>query len=136
MPQYWILKTEPTSYSYDDLERDATTTWDGVRNALALKHLRTMKRGDEALIYHTGKEKALIGKARIVSNPYPDPGAGDLKLVVVDLEPAGRLPSPVPLATIKAAKSLATLGLVRMGRLSVVPATATQWKRLLALAAR
>ena len=130
MPQYWILKTEPTDYSYQDLEADGRTVWDGVKNNLALKHLRTMKKGDRALVYHTGTVKALIGEAVIVSRPYADPRAGDSRLVVVDIEPARKLGRPVPLADIKAAPALAQLGLVRMGRLSVVPASAAQWKHL------
>jgi predicted RNA-binding protein with PUA-like domain len=130
MPQYWILKTEPTDYSYQDLEADGRTVWDGVKNNLALKHLRTMKQGDRALVYHTGNVKALIGEAVIVSPPYPDPRAGDPRLVVVDIEPARQLGRPVPLAEIKAEPALAELGLVRMGRLSVVPASAAQWKQL------
>jgi len=130
MPQYWILKTEPTDYSYDDLEADRRTVWDGVKNNLALKHLRTMKKGDRALIYHTGTVKALIGEAVVTSEPYADPRAGDPRLVVVDIEPARRLGRTVPLADVKADPSLAELGLVRMGRLSVVPASAGQWKHL------
>jgi len=130
MPQYWILKTEPTDYSYQDLEADGRTVWDGVKNNLALKHLRAMKQGDRALVYHTGTVKALIGEAVIVSPPYADPRAGDPRLVVVDIEPARQLGRPVPLAEIKAEPALAQLGLVRMGRLSVVPASAAQWKQL------
>ncbi|NNG15964.1 MAG: EVE domain-containing protein, partial [Gemmatimonadales bacterium] len=102
MGQYWILKSEPTSYSYDQLERDRETAWDGVKNPLALKHIRAMHKGDEALIYHTGKEKALVGKAKIVSEPYPDPAAGDPKLVVVDIKAVKRLAHTVPLRAVKA----------------------------------
>lgn len=134
MAQYWILKTEPTSYSYEQLERDRKTVWDGVKNPLALKHIRAMHQRDEALIYHTGKEKALVGKAKIVSEPYPDPAAVNPKLVVVDVQAVKHLERSVPLAAVKAEKSLADLALVRMGRLSVVPATPAQWKRLLRMA--
>ena len=130
MPQYWILKTEPTDYSYQDLEADGRTVWDGVKNNLALKHLRTMKKGDRALIYHTGTVKSLIGEAVIVSGPYADPRTDESRLVVVDIEPARPLGRPVPLAEIKAEPALAQLALVRMGRLSVVPASPEQWKRL------
>jgi len=133
VPQYWILKSEPNDYSYDDLVSDGGTVWDGVRNNLALKHLRAMHEGDRALVYHTGKEKALVGEARITSAPYPDPQGEDPRLVVVDLEPVRRLDRAVPLAEIKAREDLADLGLVRIGRLSVVPATAEQWNRLLAM---
>jgi predicted RNA-binding protein with PUA-like domain len=136
MPSYWILKTEPTSYSYDDLTREKRTRWDGVKNNLALKHLRTMQAGDAVLVYHSGKEKALVGQAKVASKPYADPEAGDPKLVVVDIQAAGALPRPVTLREIKADKALAELALVRMPRLSVVPATQAQWKRMLQLAAR
>jgi predicted RNA-binding protein with PUA-like domain len=136
MPNYWILKTEPSTYSFDELEREKTAVWDGVRNNLALKHIREMKPGDRVLIYHTGDERALVGLADVTSAPYPDPKQRDPKLVVVDLKVAGRLPKPVPLAAIKAERTFADLGLVRMGRLSVVPATATQWQRLLHLGGR
>ena len=134
MAQYWILKTEPTSYSYEQLERDRKTVWDGVKNPLALKHIRAMHQRDEVLIYHTGKEKALVGKATIVSEPYPDPAAADPKRVVVDVQAVSRLERSVPLAAVKAEKSLAALALVRMGRLSVVPVTPAQWKQLLRMA--
>jgi predicted RNA-binding protein with PUA-like domain len=130
MPNYWILKTEPSTYSFDQLEREKTAVWDGVKNNLALKHIRQMTPGDRVLIYHTGDEKAVVGMAEVVSVPYPDPKKKDPKLVVVDLNAAGRLSQPVPLAAIKAEKALADLALVRMGRLSVAPATEAQWKRL------
>ena len=84
---YWLLKTEPDCYSWADLARDKSTVWDGVSNALALKHIRSMKKGDEALIYHTGDEKAVVGVAEVVSAAYPDPKEGDERLVVVDLRP-------------------------------------------------
>jgi predicted RNA-binding protein with PUA-like domain len=133
MPKYWIVKTEPSTYSYDDLARQRTATWDGVRNNLALKHLRLMQPGDRVLVYHTGAEKAVVGVAEVVSEAYPDPKARDPKLAVVDLKPAGRLPKAVELAQIKGDRAFADLGLVRMGRLSVMPATPEQFKRLLAL---
>ena len=133
---HWILKTEPSSYSFDQLERDRTAVWDGVTNPLALKHLRAMQPGDEALIYHTGDEKAVVGLARVTSAAYPDPKAKDPKLVVVELKPAKRLKGTVPLAAIKAEPAFQDLALVRMPRLSVVPATAAQWKKLLEMADR
>lgn len=136
MASYWILKTEPSTYSFDDLEREKAAVWDGVRNNLALKHLRQMQPGDEVLIYHTGDEKAAVGLARVASAPYPDPKAKDPKLVVVDIRAAGRLPQPVPLSVIKADRAFADFALVRMSRLSVVPATPAQWKRLLKLGGR
>ena len=130
---YWILKTEPSTYSFDDLVRERTAVWDGVKNPLALKHLRAMQTGDEVLIYHTGGEKAAVGTARITKPAYPDPKRNDSKLVVVELRAGTRLPAPVTLSTIKADSSFKDLALVRMPRLSVVPTTPAQWKRLLQL---
>ncbi|HMH84123.1 MAG TPA: EVE domain-containing protein [Gemmatimonadales bacterium] len=133
MPSYWIVKTEPSTYSYDDLERQKKAVWDGVKNNLALKHLRQMKPGDGVLVYHTGDEKAVVGVAEVTSQAYPDPKQKDPKLAVVDLKADGRLPQPVPLAEIKKDRAFADLGLVRMGRLSVMPASPEQFKRLLKL---
>ena len=133
MPNHWIVKTEPSTYSYGELERQKTAVWDGVKNNLALKHLRQMKPGDRVLVYHTGDEKAVVGVAEVVSDAYPDPKQKDPKLAVVNLKAAGRLPRAVPLAEIKKDRAFADLGLVRMGRLSVMPASAEQFKRLLAL---
>jgi len=129
----WILKTEPSTYSFDNLVKQKTAVWDGVKNPLALKHLRAMQPGDEVLIYHTGDEKAAIGLARVTKAAYPDPKLKNPKLVVVDLKAGAKLPTPVTLATIKADAAFKDLALVRMGRLSVVPATAAQWQRLLKL---
>jgi len=134
MPNYWLLKTEPTAYSFDQLERDGRTTWDGVRNNLALMHLRAMKAGDEVLVYHSGAVKAAIGLARVAAAAYPDPGLADSRFVVVDLKPLKRLKRPVPLADIRADPALADLPLIKMTRLSVMPVTREQWKRLLAMA--
>lgn len=131
MPGFWILKTEPSAYSYADLERDGRATWDGIRNAQALIHLRSMKQGDRVLVYHTGDEKAIVGMARIARGPYPDPKASDEKLAVVDLVPDKPVKHPITLAALKADPSFATLGLVRHSRLSVVPVLPEQWKRLL-----
>jgi predicted RNA-binding protein with PUA-like domain len=134
MARHWILKTEPSTYGFSDLVRERRTRWEGVSNPVALKHLRSMLEGDDALIYHTGNEKALIGLARIASGPYPDPSAKDPRLVVVDVEAGQRLPRPVTLAEVKADPAFADLGLVRQGRLSVVPVEPAQWKRLLGMA--
>jgi predicted RNA-binding protein with PUA-like domain len=134
MPQYWILKTDTDTYSFDDLAREHRAVWDGVSNALALKHIRSMAKGDQLLIYHSGDEKALVGLARVASAPYPDPKQDDPKLVVVDIEAGKRLPRPVSLATVKADPAFADLALVRMSRLSVIPVSEAHWKRLLALA--
>jgi predicted RNA-binding protein with PUA-like domain len=129
----WLLKTEPTDYSYADLERDRKTVWDGVSNNLALKNLRAMKKGDKVLIYYTGDEKQLVGMATVVSDPYPDPKEGDPRLVVVDVRPSGLLDRPVTLAEIKQDKALKSFDLVRLPRLSVVPVSEEQWAKLLKL---
>lgn len=131
MNTYWILKTEPSAYSFDQLEADKRTTWDGVKNPVALKNLRSMRPGDEAMVYHTGDEKAIVGLAKIVSDPRPDPK--DPKLVVIDLAAGSRVKKPVTLAIIKADPAFKDLALVRQGRLSVVPVSADLWKRLLAM---
>lgn len=136
MPNYWLLKTEPAHYSYADLERDGATVWDGVSNNAALKHLRAMQPGDQALIYHTGAERQIVGVAEITSEPYPDPAVKDVAsrkgapLIVVDVRPLRYLPQPVTLAAIKADTFFADFALVRQGRLSVVPVNAEQWARL------
>jgi len=133
MSSYWIVKTEPSTYSYDDLAGQKTAVWDGVKNNLALKHLRQMKPGDRVLVYHTGDEKAVVGVADVTSEAYPDPKQKDPKLAVVDLRAVGRLPRPVPLGEIKKDRAFADLGLVRMGRLSVMPVPPEQYQRLLKL---
>jgi predicted RNA-binding protein with PUA-like domain len=131
---YWILKTDADTYPFEQLERERRAVWDGVTNALALKHIRSMAKGDHALIYHSGDDKALVGLARIVSDPYPDPKSDDPRLVVVDIEAGRWVPRPVTLAEVKADPAFADLGLVRMSRLSVIPVPPDQWKRLLSLA--
>jgi predicted RNA-binding protein with PUA-like domain len=126
VPQYWILKTEPSEYAFADLQRDGRTRWDGISNPLALKHLRSMRPGDQAMIYHTGSEKRVVGLATVVSEPDAD--------AVVELEPGRPVPAPVSLAAIKADPAFKDLALVRMSRLSVVPVPAEMWKRLLGMA--
>ncbi len=122
MPNYWLVKTEPTTYSFDDLAREGIATWDGVKNPLALKHLRAMQSGDEVLVYHTGNEKAVIGTASVVA-------AGDPP----KLKAKDRLGRPVTLAEIKQDKAFADLALVRIGRLSVLPVGAAQFRKILTL---
>jgi predicted RNA-binding protein with PUA-like domain len=131
---YFLLKTEPSAYSFAELERDGSTRWDGVSNNAALKHMRSAGRGDEAIIYHTGEERAAVGMARLVSAPYADPVGGDPRLVVFDLVPIRRLPRPVTLAEIKADPAFAGFDLVRQPRLSVMPVPVVHWRRILALA--
>jgi predicted RNA-binding protein with PUA-like domain len=130
---YWLLKTEPGTYSWDDLVRDKSTTWDGVSNALALKHVRSMKKGDLALVYHTGDERRAVGVAEVKTAPYADPKAGDEKLAVVDLRPKKKLTHAVALPAIKADKAFAGWDFLRIGRLSIVPVPAPMWQRILEL---
>jgi predicted RNA-binding protein with PUA-like domain len=131
---YWLLKTEPSTYSFGDLQRDGSTTWDGVRNAQALIHIRAMRPGDRVLIYHSGDERAVVGTGEITSEPYPDPQSGDPKLAVVDVRAGRPVERAVSLAAVKADPAFAEMGLVRMSRLSVMPVTDDQWRRLCEMA--
>lgn len=126
----WLFKEEPTHYSYDDLVRDGKTSWTGVRNPLAQKHLRSVKKGDRVYFYHTGGEKAVVGIARALGNAHPDPEDRNGKLHAVDVAPVKKLKAPVTLAAIKADKAFASFPLVRMPRLSVMPVTDEQWDRI------
>lgn len=126
----WLLKTEPGTYSYADLERDGRAVWDGVKNPAALRNLQAMQPGERVLVYHTGDEKAAVGMAEVTKAAYPDPKSKNPRLLVVDLKPAGALPRPIRLAEMKALPAFADSPLVRQGRLSVVPLTAAQWKAL------
>jgi predicted RNA-binding protein with PUA-like domain len=130
---FWLLKTEPSVYSYEDLERDKKTVWDGVGNNTALKHLRSMKKGDLVFIYHSGDEKCIVGVAEIESRPYPDPRKTDPRFVVVDLKAKKRLKNTVSLAGVKGRKSFEDFALVRIPRLSVMPVSPAQWKTLLTM---
>jgi predicted RNA-binding protein with PUA-like domain len=126
----WLLKEEPTHYSYDDLARDGRTSWTGVRNALAQKHLRGIRKGDRLFFYHTGDEKAVVGIAKAAGAAYPDPADTAGKLYAVDVVPVKKLKAPVTLAAIKADKRFASFPLVRMSRLSVMPVTDEEWDRI------
>jgi predicted RNA-binding protein with PUA-like domain len=128
---FWLLKSDPEEYSFADLEKEKKAIWDGISNNLALKHLRSMRKGDFALIYHTGDEKSVIGIAEVASHPYTDPAENDPHLVVVEVKPVKRLPSAVPLASIKGQKDLANFELVRISRLSVMPVQEKIWRKLL-----
>jgi predicted RNA-binding protein with PUA-like domain len=130
----WLLKTEPSVYSYDDLERDGETMWDGVTNNAALKNIRAIAPGDLAIIYHTGDEKAAVGIADVVRGYYVNPEHDDPKLAVCDVRAKARLKKPVTLAQIKAHPQLQDWDLVRQARLSVVSVSAEQWKILQELA--
>jgi predicted RNA-binding protein with PUA-like domain len=124
----WLFKEEPEHYSFADLERDRETTWDGISNALALQHLRKVKKGDRILFYHTGKEKAVVGVMRAVGD-----AAGADKLVSVQVKAEKRLAAPVPLAALKKEPDLKDWELIRLPRLSVMPVSAEQWNRIEAL---
>ena len=128
--QYWLFKEEPGCYSFEQLTKDKRTTWDGIKNNLALKYLRTVKKGDRALFYHTGKIKAVVGEMVVVSEPRAE--EDNEKLVVVDVEVVQPL-SPVSLAALKAEPVMQESPLVKISRLSVVPLTKGQWQRILAM---
>lgn len=127
---YWLLKTEPSDFSYDDLVKAKRAVWDGVANNTALIHIRRVKKSDLTIIYHTGDEKAAVGIAEVVTDAYPDPRAHDSKVVVFDLKPKQRLAKPVTLKQIKADPAFAEWELVRISRLSVMPVPAAIWKRI------
>ena len=124
------MKEEPDHYGYDQLERDRKTIWAGVRNPLAQKHLRTIRKGDRIFYYHTGKEKAVVAIARALGDAYPDPADSAGKSYVVDVAPEKRLARPVTLAAIKADRAFASFALVRMSRLSVMPVSDAEWTRI------
>jgi predicted RNA-binding protein with PUA-like domain len=126
----WLFKEEPSCYNYADLEKDGSTVWAGVKNALARQHLRKLQVGDRVLYYHTGKEKAIVGEMRVVSAPTADPTSDDPKAVIVKIEPVRRWQPPVKLEQIKADPLFASWELVRISRLSVMPVSPEQWKRL------
>jgi predicted RNA-binding protein with PUA-like domain len=134
LPSKWLLKSDPEAYSFEDLRREGQTTWDGVSNNLALRNLRNFRRGDLAFIYHTGQERAVVGIAEILSDPYPDPKLKDPRLVVVDIKARERLRRPVRLDEIKQQPQLKTFDLVNLPRLSVLSVSDAQWAAILTLA--
>ena len=125
---YWLLKTEPSTYSFADLVKAKETRWDGISNPVALRYLRTAAVGDRAVVYHTGDEKAAVGECEIVKAAYPDPK--DAKLFVVDIKAGAALPKPVTLATMKNDPAFKDSPLAKQGRLSFVPLTDAQWERI------
>ncbi len=129
---YWLMKSEPGSYSWAELVRDGGTEWDGIRNAAARLHLRAMKAGDEALFYHSGPDKAAVGLMRVAREAAPDPN--DPNWVSVRVEPVRLLPSPVTLKAMKAEPRLAALEMLRQSRLSVSPVREEEWAAILELA--
>ncbi len=129
----WLVKEEPENYSFSTFTADKTTVWAGVRNPVAQRHLRTMKKGDRVFFYHTGKEKAIVGTATVSAAAYPDPKDKAGSLVVVELAAGKALTRPVTLAEIKADKRFADMPLVRIPRLSVQPITDEQWDQIEAI---
>ncbi len=132
---YWLVKTEPSVYSWDDLRKAKSAVWDGVKNPVALKNLRAARRGDPVLIYHTGAEKRVVGIAEVSREAYPDPKKLDERLLVVDLVAREKLETPVPLQILRKEAAFADSPLLCIGRLSVVPLDERQWKTVLKLAA-
>jgi predicted RNA-binding protein with PUA-like domain len=130
----WLFKEEPSSYSFEALKKDGGTVWAGVRNPLAQKHLRSVKKGDRILYYHTGNEKAVIGVAKATSDAYPDPNDKTGKAAVVDIAPERTLGRPVTLAEMKASRAFASFALTRLPRLSVMPVSDAEWKEIERLA--
>jgi predicted RNA-binding protein with PUA-like domain len=131
---HWLVKSEPDSYSWEQLEKDKQTAWTGVRNYAARGHLRNMKKGEEVFFYHSNEGTDIVGIAKVVKEAYQDPTTDDDRWVAVDLKPVKKLKKPVDLATIKKDKRLAGMALVRIGRLSCQPVTDAEWKVVMELA--
>lgn len=134
MTSHWLVKSEPNTYAYADLERDGRTVWDGVRNNAAALHLKAMAEGDEVLFYHSQEGLAVVGIARVVRTAFPDASDPAGRFVAVELAPARQLKRPVSLAEMKAEPALAEMAMLRQGRLSVSPVTGAEWKAILKLA--
>ncbi len=128
---YWLVKQEPSTYSYDLLEKEKKTVWDGVHNNLALKHMRSMRKGDKSLFYHTGDEKQVVGIIEIISNPCPNPKESDDRFIVVDVKPVSRLKRPVRLTEIKNDGKFKNWELVTISRLSVMPVPKNLWDEII-----
>jgi len=130
---YWLVKSEPFKYSYEQLEKDKQTFWDGVRNYAARNHLKAMKKGDQVLFYHSNEGLEIVGIAKVAKEAYQDPTTDDDAWVVVDLKPYKRIKKPVSLEQVKADKRLKDMALVRLGRLSVQPVTEDEWNVIMEL---
>ena len=131
---YWLVKSEPSVYSWEQLQKDKQTTWDGVRNYAARIHLKAMKKGDGVFYYHSNEGKEIVGIAKVDKEFFPDTTADEEGWVAVGLKPYKKLKNPVSLDTIKKDKRLTEMALVRLGRLSVQPVTEKEWERVLELA--
>ncbi|MGX5819141.1 EVE domain-containing protein [Chitinophaga lutea] len=132
--QYWLVKSEPFKYSWDQFEKDGKTFWDGVRNYAARNNLKAMKKGDKVLWYHSNEGLEIVGIAKVVKEHYQDPTTPDPAWVAVDLAPLKKLKKPVTLAQMKAEKSLATMDLIRLGRLSVGTVKPEEWEKIMDMA--
>ena len=124
---YWLVKSEPEVYGWDQLNKDKQTRWDGIRNYAARNHLKAMKKGDEVFFYHSNKGTEIVGIAAVAKEAYPDPTSDDPAWFAIDIKPLKKMVTPVSLDQIKKEKKLATMALVRIGRLSVQPVTAEEW---------
>jgi predicted RNA-binding protein with PUA-like domain len=127
---YWLAKSEPSTYSWEQLVKDKKTTWDGVRNFAARGHLKAMKKGDHVFFYHSNEGLAIVGIAEVAKEAYQDPTTDDANWVAVDLKPVKALPKPVALTDLKADKIFADMALVRIGRLSVSPVSDVHYKKI------
>ncbi len=128
---YWLLKQEPTVYGFDNLEKEKKTVWDGVHNNLALKHMRSMKKGDKAIFYHTGDERQAVGIIDIITNPYPNPKESDKRFIVFDVKVSNKLKRPVTLDEIKNDVKFKDWDLVRNSRLSAMPVPKVLWDEIM-----
>ncbi len=131
---YWLLKSEPFKYPWEQLLQDKKTFWDGVRNYAARNNLRAMKKGDQAFFYHSNEGTEIVGIVKILKEAYQDPTTAEEAWVAVDVAPVHTLKNPVTLAQIKAEPSLSQMALIRLGRLSVQPVTETEWKTVMKMA--
>jgi len=131
---YWLVKSEPFKYSWEQFVKDKETHWDGVRNYAARLHLRAMKKGDEVLFYHSNEGMEIVGIAKVAKESYPDPTIKEGNWLVIDLKPSKKLKNPVTLAQVKADQRLKDMALVRLGRLSVQPVTEKEWEVVMEMA--
>jgi predicted RNA-binding protein with PUA-like domain len=131
---YWLVKSEPNTYGWDQFQKDGKTVWDGVRNYAARLHLKAMKKDDEVLFYHSNEGLEIVGIAKVIKEHYQDPTTDDDAWVAVDLKPVKKLKKPVSLPQIKKDKRLADMALIRLGRLSVQPVKDSEWKIIMELA--
>jgi predicted RNA-binding protein with PUA-like domain len=128
---YWLCKQEPSTYNFDSLQKEKSTTWDGVHNNLAIKHINSMKKGDQAFFYHSGDEKQIVGIMEITSNAYPNPKENNSRFVIVDVKYKKRLERPITLTEIKSNKRFKDWDLLRISRLSVMPVPSQIWSEIL-----